>query len=127
MNEIKVGTSHEIEELVTMDKSAISLGSGLLEVYSTPSMIAFMEKASLECVQKYLLDDETTVGGMVNIKHLKPTSIGKKVVCKSEVTEVIDRKIDFEVNVYEGGALVGVGTHTRFIIKKAVFMKQLKL
>ena len=51
MEEIKAGASHEIEELVTMDKSAISLGSGLLEVYSTPSMIAFMEKASLECVQ----------------------------------------------------------------------------
>lgn len=126
VHELIPGLSNTIEEVVTKDKCAINMGSGALEIYSTPSMIAFMEKAALMCVQNCLADDESTVGGAVNIKHLKPTAPGKKVICKSRITEVKGKKIDFEVEVYEGSALIGFGKHTRFIINKSSFMESLK-
>ena len=124
-HELILGLSNTIEEIVTKDKCAISIGSGSLEIYSTPSMIAFMEKASLMCVQNYLNDGESTVGGSVNIKHLKPTSLGKKVICKTVTKEFKGKKIDFEVEVHEGNVLIGFGTHSRFIINKLSFMESL--
>lgn len=125
-DELVQGLSITIEETVTEDKSALSLGSGALDVYSTPSMVAFMEKASFMCVQQYLNEGESTVGGLVNIKHLKPTSLGKNVNCKSLITEVKGKKISFKVEVYEGNSLIGEGEHTRFIINKNAFMLSLK-
>lgn len=125
-DELIPGISITIEEIVTEDKSASNIGSGAMDVYSTPSMIAFMEKASFMCVQQYLDEDESTVGGLVNIKHLKPTALGEKVTCKSVITEVKGKKIAFEVEVYEGSSMIGGGVHTRFIINKSAFMKGLK-
>ncbi len=85
-----------------------------------------MEKASFMCVQQYLSEDESIVGGLVNIKHLMPTALGKKVICKSVITEVKGKKIDFEVEIYEEKVLIGVGQHTRFVINKTAFMQSLK-
>jgi len=125
MDSLKIGLAFEIEEEVTHDKSALTLGSGGLDVYSTPSMIALMEKTSMMSVEASLGERETTVGGAVNICHYKPTSIGKKVICKSKVTSVLGKKIDFEVEVFENGNLIGNGQHTRFIVDKYLFMEKL--
>jgi len=119
------GLSITIEEIASEAKSAISMGSGTLEVYATPSMIALMEKASMMCVEKYLKDDETTVGGAVNIKHLKPTALGRIVICKSEIKEVSGARIEFGLEVHEEDKLIGTGFHTRFIINKTSFMNNL--
>jgi len=125
MREIEIGTVYQVTEEVTSDKSASQVGSGLLDVYSTPAMIALMEKTSYLCVEKYLDQNESTVGGAVNIRHLKPTAIGKEVVCASKVKAVSGIKIDFEVEVQEDGKPIGNGTHTRFVIDKEKFLKNL--
>ena len=125
MEIIKAGLSLEIEELVTDDKSAKSLGSGLLDVYSTPSMIALMEKTSMLCVEHYIDENESTVGGAINIRHMRPTAIGKTVNCSSVVKEIVGKKVEFEVEVYEGKSMIGTGTHVRFIVDKKSFMSQL--
>ena len=124
-HELIQGLSFMVEDISTEDKNAVSYGSGTLNVYATPAMIALMEKASLLCVEEFMNDDETTVGGAVNIKHLKPTAIGQRIACKSVIKEVSGSKIDFEVEVHEGDKLIGIGSHTRFIINKTSFMDNL--
>ena len=124
-HELTRGLYFTVEEITSEDKNAISFGSGTLDVYATPAMIALMEKASLLCVEEFLNDDETTVGGAVNIKHLKPTARGKKVTCKSVIREMRGSKINFDVEVHEGEKLIGTGSHTRFIIDKTSFMDAL--
>ncbi len=125
MKEIKTGSIYKVEEIVTQEKSASQVGSGLLDVYSTPAMIAFMEKASYLCIEQFLDQNESTVGGAVNIKHLKPTVIGKKVVCTSKVISVDRKKIEFELEVKEDDTVIGTGNHTRFVIDKESFLKLL--
>jgi len=125
MRDIEIGSAFTVEEMVTKDKSAKQVGSGLLDVYSTPSMIALMEKASFLCVNSFLDDGESTVGGAINIRHLKPTRIGEKVICTSKVTAVSGRKIEFEVIVKEEGKIIGKGNHTRFVIDNEAFLKML--
>lgn len=125
MDSLKIGLAFEIEEKITQDKSAATIGSGGLDVYSTPSMIALMEKTSMMCVDALLEERETTVGGAVNIRHYKPTAIGKSVICKSKVVSIQGKKIDFEVEVFENEILIGNGKHTRFIVDKNLFMEKL--
>lgn len=122
---IIIGLTHEIEEEVSMEKSAIHIGSGDLEVYSTPSMIALMEKTSRLSVAPFIDQEDSTVGGFISISHLRPTAIGKKVRCRSRISEVKEKKIEFEVEVYEGETCIGKGSHIRFIIHKTTFMKRL--
>jgi len=125
MIEIRIGASLEIGELVTASKCASAVGSGLLHVYSTPSMIALMEKTSYQCLEQFLDDHESSVGGEVNIRHLKPTAIGQTVLCRAEIIAFAGKKVAFEVLVTENGVPIGKGTHTRFVIDKEAFIKNI--
>lgn len=123
MKEIEQGTVLELSETTTDQMSAASIGSGALDVFSTPSMIALMEKTSMLCVATFLSDSETTVGGAVDIRHYRPTRIGKEVLCKTIIKSIKDRKVDFKVEVFENEKLIGDGIHTRFVVDKESFMK----
>jgi predicted thioesterase len=122
MQNIRTGLSNQLEEHVTDANSTLSVGSGMLEVYSTPSMIALVEKTSLKCIDPYLEKEQTSIGGLVNVLHLRSTTIGKQVLCKSEVKSVDKKKIEFYVEVYENDLLIGKGTHTKFIVNRVSFM-----
>ena len=43
---LKAGIQGRQEVMVTEDNSASALGSGLLEVFATPAMVALMEKTA---------------------------------------------------------------------------------
>lgn len=101
------------------------VGSGNVEVLSTPSMIAFMEATSLECVQKYLPEDYTTVGTMVNVKHLKPAPINATIIVESKLVKQEGRRLLFEVKAYWNNILIGEGMHERYIVNKRRFIEKL--
>jgi len=48
--------------VVQPHQTAQALGSGELEVFSTPSMIALMENTAMKCVSETLDDGYSTVG-----------------------------------------------------------------
>ena len=59
---LKVGMKLEVEKVVTENDTAAKAASGSVEVLATPIMIAWMEGASLNLVQKELENGLTTVG-----------------------------------------------------------------
>ena len=122
---IKAGLTKTIKLVVTEDTTAEKVGSGSLPVFSTPSMLAAMEKASLQAVEDYLDYGETTVGIMANIKHLAATKIGDVVEVKSEVINVEGKKISFNIKAFSSDKLIGEGIHDRFVVNSEKFMKKL--
>jgi len=106
------------------DMSARHLGSGDVGVLATPAMIALMEGASLRCVQDALPEGQTTVGYIVNIRHLAPTALGRTVTVSARLDEVDGRKLKFHVEAREGDKVVGEGEHVRVVIDSAVFLQQ---
>ena len=127
-NKIKMGEINKETREVMESDSAASLGSGDLEVYSTPSMVAFMEYTSKNLINKYIdTEDLTSVGVSLEIKHLKATKIGDKITCHAKVHEIDKRKVVFEVSVWtEDGIKIGSGYHTRFIVDKEKFINSVK-
>ena len=121
---LEVGLTKEIELTVTEDMSAASMGSGTLNVYATPSMIALMENAACSCAAEYVGDGNGSVGTALNIQHIAPTPIGMKVRAIATVTAVEGRKISFTVEAYDEKEKIGFGTHERFIIDNARFQSK---
>ncbi|MBX9230929.1 thioesterase family protein [Coprococcus catus] len=122
---MEAGIKNEKSIVVTDEVTASKVGSGLLPVYATPSMIALMEGTCAESVQPYLAEGEGTVGVAVDIKHIAATPVGMTVRCESLLKEVNGKKLVFEVNVYDEKGLVGTGIHKRAIINNEAFMARL--
>lgn len=121
MKEITLNKKLRKEMIVTENDLATRWGSGKAKVYATPCMIAFMELTSTELIDLFLENDEITVGTMVNIKHIKATPIGKKVICESEIIEVSGKSITLNVICYVDDEVIGKGTHGRYIVNKTKF------
>lgn len=122
---MEAGIKNEKSIVVTDEVTASKVGSGLLPVYATPSMIALMEGTCAESVQPYLAEGEGTVGVAVDIKHIAATPVGMTVRCESLLKEVNGKKLVFEMNVYDEKGLVGTGIHKRAIINNEAFMARL--
>jgi fluoroacetyl-CoA thioesterase len=122
--EFTVGISDELEEQTTEAQAARNLGTGTRSVYSTPSMIALMERTSFHLLQPYLSDGEGSVGTKVNISHIASTPIGMKVRVKSTVQEIKGRRITFAVEAFNEKEKIGEGTHERAIINLQKFISQ---
>ena len=119
---LREGLKGTKEVIVTKELSAQSVGSGLLPVYATPSMIALMENTAFESVAQYLEEGCGTVGTSLNVKHVAATPIGMKVTCESELIKVDGRALTFSVKAYDECGLIGEGMHERFIITEDKFM-----
>jgi fluoroacetyl-CoA thioesterase len=120
---LEPGATFEITREVTEEMSARHLGSGSVGVLATPAMIAMMEGAATLCVQPYLDPGRTTVGYIVNIRHLAPTGIGREATARATVTAVEGKRITFKVQCFEGDKKVGDGDHVRVVIESGGFLE----
>lgn len=124
MSEIKPGVTGEKSVAVTMENTAIAMGSGTLRVFATPAMIALCEACCAESVEGLLDEGITSVGAAVNIEHLSASPVGAGIVCKSELTAFDGRRLDFSVEIHDNAGLIGRGTHTRYTVKADSFLKK---
>ena len=110
--------------VVTEALTARVFGSGELDVYATPAMIALAEETALKSVADRLEPGQGTVGTRVDIAHLAATPIGMKVCCETELIEVDRRRLTFSVQVYDEVEKIAEGTHERFVIDNEKFLKK---
>ncbi len=125
--EIPVGLESEKSITVQEKDSAKSLGSGGLDVFGTPAMIALMENVALEMIRPYLQEGDDSVGMMINAKHMKASPLGAKITCKAKVTAVDGRKVSYSLSCFdESGDAIGTAVHDRFVVGTERFMSKLK-
>ncbi len=119
---MNTGIKNEIKLNVTVDKTAKVVGSGTLDVFATPSMVALMEQTAAESVETELEQGTTTVGIKINVEHLAATPVGMNVTCHSTLVEVDGRKLVFDIEVFDEAGLIGKAYHERFIVDGKRFM-----
>jgi predicted thioesterase len=123
--QIPLGVQGKEELVVTQQDTAARYGSGLVEVYATPAMIALMEKTCLNSVLSYLPEGYGTVGVKVDVVHSKATPVGMRVTCESTLLEVDRRRLVFELVARDERGEIGKGQHERFVIDTKKFMEKL--
>lgn len=123
---IEIGLKGRAEMIVTFESTAAAVGSGLVPVFATPSMIALMEQAASSSLLSHLEDGQGSVGVHLDVSHEAATPIGMKVWAESEVTEVNGKQIVFSVSAYDEAGLIGRGTHKRALITVDRFLAKAK-
>lgn len=107
---------------VTDEVTAAAVGSGMLPVFATPSMIALIEKAAAESVAPQLEAGMTTVGTRLDVAHTAATPVGMTVRAVTELTEIDGRRLIFTVHAFDDAGEIGSGTHERFIVNAEKFL-----
>ncbi|MCD8122790.1 MAG: thioesterase family protein [Clostridiales bacterium] len=121
---LTTGIKGRQEIMVSAANSAKTLGSGTLDVFGTPGMIALMEATSLKSVEPYLEEGTGTVGTSIQVTHDAATPFGMKVWCESELVEIDRRRLVFEVTAYDEKGRIGGGRHERFIVDNEKFQEK---
>ena len=119
-----IGKTKEISVTVDREKLACTVGSGSLEVFATPMMIAAMEQAACTLLQEFLEEGQTSVGTMMHVAHSAATPLGMQVTATATITAQEGRKVEFEVSARDVCGEIGRGTHTRFIVHAAKFLSK---
>jgi len=123
---IKPGMTLETTFQVEAQHSAAHIGSGSLRVLATPIMIAFMESTSHRLLAQRLPAGYSSVGMLVNIRHLAPTPLGSSVRVLSEVLEVDGLRVTFSVQAWDQSEPIGDGQHQRMVIDEARFLRRVE-
>lgn len=111
---------------VKKQNTALEMKSGDLEVLATPALVALMENAAMMAVASCLSEGETTVGGMINTTHIKPSAIGEEVKATAVLMEVEGKKLTFTLEATDSkDDVIGKGTHIRFIVNRERFLSKL--
>jgi len=105
---------------------ASDLGSGFVDVFSTPMMIGLMETAAGTSVEPLVGEGKTTVGVRVDIRHLAATPSGMRVVAKSRLVKVDGKILTFEIWAEDERERIGEGIHERAIIDRARFVQKVE-
>lgn len=124
--ELKPGFVNEIHMTVeAADTAQSSGGETLPAVLSTPRLVSYMERTAHYGILPFLHEGQTSVGTMVNIRHLGATPVGMEVRFRAELVEVDRRRLLFKVEAWDALEKVGEGEHERFIIDRGRFDEKL--
>lgn len=121
---LTIGIKGEKTVRVDGTNTAASMGSGTLQVFATPAMIALVEGAAFESVQPFLDEGQGTVGTHLDVAHSSATPVGMEVTARTELVEIDRRRLVFRVVVEDSKGEIGSGTHERFVVDNAKFMSK---
>jgi predicted thioesterase len=126
MPEIMPGLKGVVERVVTEEITAQHIGSGTVPVLATPMMILAMEMAGHRAIEHLLGPGQSSVGTLVNVRHLAATPLGMSFRAEAELIEVDRRRLRFRVAAFDAVEQIGAGEHERFIIDIDRFADRIK-
>ena len=115
--ELKPGVSDEQTITTTKEMGIVHLGPDAPSMYSTPAMVSLIEATCVRLMTRYVDPGEQSVGFHIDVRHLAPTAVGKKVTAKVTLQKIEGRRYTFDVEVTnEDGVKIGEGIHERALI-----------
>ena len=121
---LQPGLKGTAERTVERRDTAAEVGSGLLLVFSTPSMVALMEQAACDAIAAELEEGMTSVGTKLEITHDAATPVGMDVRAEAELLSVEGRKLSFSVTAFDEKGPIGKGRHERVIVNAERFLNR---
>jgi fluoroacetyl-CoA thioesterase len=101
--------------------TAAAVGSGALDVLGTPTLLAWMEAATLAADP--LPATSASLGVSVSVEHVAACRVGAQVLVDARITERNGRRTTFAVVAHDsGGRLLGSASITRVAVEVERFM-----
>lgn len=121
--DLKIGLQASVSRKIEAKDTAEVVKSGTLPVLATPVLSAVMEEAAVKAVEKALPEGATTVGGLMNLRHMAPTLPGATVTAEAVLLGMKKTKLTFRVTARDEHGIVGEADHIRFIVDSEDFME----
>lgn len=125
LSKLAPGLSGKAFVVVTEERLAPAVGSGSAPVFASPMLVAVLEAAAVDCVEKHLPPEHQSLGVHLDITHSAPTPGGLTVTATATLVSIDGRKLVFDVEAHDGIERVGGGKHTRVIVDTPRFMARL--
>lgn len=122
---LKEGLTTTQTMTVSKTDTAIHHGSGKLEVFATPAMVAFMENTAIACINNDLEKGMDSVGIQIDAKHSKANKVGAVITCTAKLVKVDGKKLSFEIEASDEDGVIGSAKHMRYLIDPVKFMSKL--
>jgi predicted thioesterase len=116
------GLTGSVELVVADADTAIAFRSGDVPVLATPRIVALVEEAAVAAVAGTLPAGETTVSMRVQLDHLLPSPVGRRVTAAAKLDKVEGRRLTFSVSVNDDRGLIAAGKVTRVIVERDRFL-----
>ena len=123
-SKLSLGKTASVSTAVTENNTAKTVGSGSLDVFATPMMVALMEQAACDCLSDCLDEGQTSVGAVINVEHTAASPLGAEITATAAIEAVFGRRVEFTVTASDKSGEIGKGKHTRFIVDTERFMKK---
>jgi len=123
---VRTGLASTVEHDVTDADTAIAFSSGEVPVLSTPRIIALAEEATVAALLGQLRPEQTSVGVRVQVEHISPTAVGRRVRAEACLEKVEGHRLMFTVSAHDEHGLVAAGKVTRVIVNREGFMAKVR-
>ena len=122
----KIGTAGE-QQFVVEAMHAIDFANDRMPaVLSTPWLIWFLEHAAREAILPLLDPGESTVGTLVEVRHLAATPVGQTVRCVARVVQTDSQVISFQLEARDEHEVIGRGFHKLRVINMDRFAARVR-
>ncbi len=123
---LEEGLRGKAEVKVEESNTARQVGSGSVEVFATPMLVALVETAAINALAGRLPPGQTSVGTHIDLKHLAATPVGMTVRAEAVLTGIKEQRLIFRVEAYDAREKVGEGTHRRYLLEQEGFVAKAK-
>jgi len=122
----KIGTVGETTLVVEPQHCIEFASDGMPAVFSTPQLVAILERTARQAVASFLDANERTVGIEIELRHFAPTPVGQRVTCTTRVIHLEGKQITFQVEARDQREVVARGVHKRAVIRVESFAKRVQ-
>lgn len=119
-----VGASAQMAFQVTLDNTAAAVGSGTAEVLGTPTLVAWLEAATLQVLE--MPAGALSLGVHIDVAHVAASAVGETITAHATLTQVDGLRLTFDVEARNArGVQVGHGTIVRVAVDRERFLSKL--
>jgi fluoroacetyl-CoA thioesterase len=129
---LKPGLTHRFAYRVPADKTVPNLYPEVADfqamprVFATGYMVGLMEWACMQLMAAHLDAGEGSLGVHIDVNHTAATPPGFTITVDVECTQVVGKRISFNVKAHDGVDQIGTGRHERFVVEWEKFNARVK-
>ena len=113
---LQPGATAEVSLVVTPDVTADAMGNRGVHVLATPFLVGLLENAAAAVLHPLLPAGASTVGTMVEMRHLAATPVGMRVRATATLLETEGKRFLFAVEAWDDTEKIADGRHERYLV-----------